>query len=249
LAEPVATPYIGERGSWVGVPREILQVDDVGTAFAAGGECGDAKRMDGDVGIEFEKTDITLDQLLHGPPRDGLGGEAGAAAAAGGVDGPEERARQIVADAGGVEPGFETFLGFVRQGYYGLLFQAASETLRQIAAQPKHLGAKIGFLAVLHTWGQNLMHHPHLHCVVPAGGLSPDGKCWIASSDRFFLPVHVLSRVFRGKFVRLLKRARKRDQLAFHGSLQPLADRTTFEQLIDRAVRSDWVVYAKPPFG
>ena len=132
---------------------------------------------------------------------------------------------------------------------YGLLFQAASETLRQIAAQPKHLGAEIGFLAVLHTWGQNMMHHPHLHCVVPAGGLSPDGQSWIASSDRFFLPVRVLSRVFRGKFVGLLKRAHEQGRLAFSGSLLALADRAIFEQLIDRAVRSDWVVYAKPPFG
>ena len=85
---------------------------------------------------------------------------------------------------------------------YGLLFKAAAETLRQVAADPKHLGAKIGFLAVLHTWGQNLQHHPHVHCVVPGGGLAPDGSYWIACRPGFFLPVRVLSRVFRGKFLR-----------------------------------------------
>jgi hypothetical protein len=132
---------------------------------------------------------------------------------------------------------------------YGLLFQAVSETLLQIAAQPEHLGAEIGFMAVLHTWGQNLMHHPHLHCVTPAGGLAPDGQSWISTRDRFFLPVRVLSRVFRGKFIALLKRAHQRDRLVFPGSLQPLADRGAFERLLDQAVRTDWVVYAKPPFG
>src|SRR5206468_1913927 len=90
---------------------------------------------------------------------------------------------------------------------YGLLFRAASETLRTIAGDPKHLGAKIGFLAVLHTWGQNLMHHPHLHCVVPGGGVSPDGRRWVPCRRGFFLSVRVLSRVFRGKFLALLKQA------------------------------------------
>lgn len=132
---------------------------------------------------------------------------------------------------------------------YGLLFQAVSETLLQIAAQPEHLGAKIGFLAVLHTWGQNLLHHPHLHCVVPAGGLSADGQSWISSRDGFFLPVRVLSRVFRGTFIALVKRAHERGRLLFSGSLRPLADRAAFERLVDQAVRTDWVVYAKPPFG
>ncbi len=132
---------------------------------------------------------------------------------------------------------------------YGLLFQAASETLLQLAAQPKHLGAKIGLLAVLHTWGQNLMHHPHLHCVVPGGGLAPDGSRWIAARQTFFLPVRILSRVFRGKFIALLKRAYERGQLLFNGNLRPLADRTLFEGLLTQAVRQDWVVYAKPPFG
>ena len=132
---------------------------------------------------------------------------------------------------------------------YGLLFQAVSETLLQIAAQPEHLGADIGFMAVLHTWGQNLMHHPHLHCVTPAGGLAPDGKSWISARERFFLPVRVLSRVFRGKFIELVKRAHQRGRLVFSGSLQPLADGNAFERLLNQAVKTDWVVYAKPPFG
>lgn len=132
---------------------------------------------------------------------------------------------------------------------YGLLFQAASETLLQIARDPKHLGAEIGFLAVLHTWGQNLLHHPHLHCVVPAGGLSPDGARWIACRKTFFLPVRVLSRVFRGKFIALLKRAYQQDRLAFPGRLRALNARQMFDRLLDLAVRQDWVVYAKPPFG
>ena len=107
---------------------------------------------------------------------------------------------------------------------YGLLFRAAAETLRQIAADPKHLGAEIGFLAILHTWGQNLQHHPHVHCVVPGGGLAPDGSRWIACRPGFFLPVRVLSRVFRGKFLALLRSAFDRGQLSFHGKLAPLAD-------------------------
>ncbi len=132
---------------------------------------------------------------------------------------------------------------------YGLLFQAASKTLLQIAAQTKHLGAEIGFLAVLHTWGQNLMHHPHLHCVVPGGGLSKNSQRWIAAGNRFFLPVRVLSRVFRGKFIALLKQAYERGKLKLFGNLRPLTQRAAFEKLIDQSVRTEWVVYAKPPFG
>ena len=132
---------------------------------------------------------------------------------------------------------------------YGLLFQAAAQTLLAVAANPKHLGAEIGFLSVLHTWGQNLLHHPHVHCVVPAGGLSPDGRRWIACRPDFFLPVRVLSRVFRGKFMHGLKRAFARGQLAFYGQLASLAAAEQFEQLLDQAVRHDWVVYAKRPFG
>jgi hypothetical protein len=137
---------------------------------------------------------------------------------------------------------------------YGLLFRAAADTLLTIATDPKHLGAKIGFLAVLHTWGQNLMHHPHLHIVIPGGGLSPDESKWVpckrsGRGKEFFLPVRILSRVFRGKFIAGLKRAYARGELEFHGKLQPLQNPCEFEQLLDQAVRTDWVVYAKRPFG
>jgi putative transposase len=132
---------------------------------------------------------------------------------------------------------------------YGLLFQAAAQTLRDVAANPRHLGAEIGFLAVLHTWGQNLMHHPHVHCVVPGGGLSADGARWIACRRGFFLPVRVLSRVFRGKFIQGLKQARQRGELEFHGALTSLSLQANFERLLNQAVKTDWVVYAKRPFG
>lgn len=132
---------------------------------------------------------------------------------------------------------------------YGILFRAASHTLLEVAANPRHLGAEIGFLAVLHTWGQNLMPHPHVHCVVPSGGLSPDQTRWIAGRAGFFLPVRVLSRVFRGKFIDFLKQAFARGELEFHGHLEPAAEPAAFERLVDRSVRKEWVVYAKPPFG
>lgn len=134
---------------------------------------------------------------------------------------------------------------------YGLLFRAVSETLQEVAADPKHLGAGIGFLAVLHTWGQNLMHHPHLHCVVPAGGLAAEGTRWIPcrrsarTGEPFFLPVKVLSRVFRGKFVAHLKRAWRRGEL--RGRME--SDAQAFERSLNGCVRRDWVVYAKRPFG
>ena len=132
---------------------------------------------------------------------------------------------------------------------YGLLFRAAAETLRQIAADPKHLGAEIGFLAILHTWGQNLQHHPHVHCVVPGGGLAPDGSRWIACRPGFFLPVRVLSRVFRGKFLALLRSAFDRGQLSFHGKLASMADPVEFQRQLAVSAQTEWVVYAKPPFG
>lgn len=132
---------------------------------------------------------------------------------------------------------------------YGILFRAASRTLLRIADDPKHLGAKIGFLAVLHTWGQNLMHHPHVHCVVPGGGLSPDGSAWIPSREDFFLPVRVLSKVFRGKFIILIRKAYRHGQLTFHGKLTELSQSDRFDQEITKAVNRDWVVYAKRPFG
>jgi Putative transposase/Transposase zinc-binding domain len=132
---------------------------------------------------------------------------------------------------------------------YGILFRAAAETLLQIAADPAHLGAEIGFLAVLHTWGQTLQHHPHVHCVVPGGGLSPDGTRWIACPVGFFLPVRVLGRVFRGKFLAGLRAAFDRGRLAFRGQLSELADAARFHQLLGTAAGTEWVVYAKPPFG
>lgn len=125
---------------------------------------------------------------------------------------------------------------------YGLLMQTAAETLLEVAADPEHLGAEIGFLSVLHTWGQNLLHHPHVHCVVPAGGIAPDGTRWVRCRKGFFLPVRVLSRVFRGKFIAGLKRA------AAGGRLTPPAA-ASLERLLDQVVRHDWVVYAKRPFG
>ena len=132
---------------------------------------------------------------------------------------------------------------------YGLLFQAASRTLLDVAANPRHLGAQIGFLAVLHTWGQSLHHHPHIHCVVPAGGLAPDGSRWVSSSPHFFLPVRVLSRLFRGKFLALLLQAFDDGRLRSHGSIEPLAHRSAFLGLVSEARSTEWVVYAKAPFG
>jgi len=132
---------------------------------------------------------------------------------------------------------------------YDLLFRATSETLLEIAADPQHLGAEIGFFAVLHTWGQTLQHHPHLHCVIPGGGLSADNSQWMACRPGFFLPVKVLSRLFRGKFIAYLCKARDRNQLAFAGQLSHLAEAEEFDRWA-RALRSmEWVVYAKPPFG
>ena len=124
---------------------------------------------------------------------------------------------------------------------YDLLLRSAAETVLELAADPDLLGARTGVLAVLHTWGQNLQFHPHVHCVVPGGGLSPDGTRWVASSTNFFLPVRVLSRVFRGKFLAGLRAAFTRGELRF------AADQ--FEQVLSVAAGTDWVVYAKPPFG
>jgi Putative transposase/Transposase zinc-binding domain len=133
---------------------------------------------------------------------------------------------------------------------YGLLFRASAATLLEIAADPQHLGADIGFLSVLHTWGQNLLHHPHVHCVVPSGGLSPDHQRWVhPSCSSFFLPVKVLSRVFRGKFVDGLKQAFQKGELVFPGPLRPLLQEQAFRALLRSLYRHDWVVYAKRPFG
>lgn len=132
---------------------------------------------------------------------------------------------------------------------YGILFKASSETLKTIAADPKHLGAEIGFLSVLHTWGQSLMHHPHVHCVVPGGGLSPDGSKWISCPTGFFLPVRVLSKVFRGKFLELTRQAFAVGDLRFHARLHQLNSAADFEAHLLLTLANDWVVYAKRPFG
>jgi hypothetical protein len=132
---------------------------------------------------------------------------------------------------------------------YEILFRAAAQTLLQIARDPRHLGAQIGFLAILHTWTQTLLHHPHIHCVVPGGGLSPDRKRWIGCRNNFFLPVKVLSRLFRGKFLALLDAAAKRGALRFAGSTAALADSRAWTSLLRQMYRKNWIVYAKPPFG
>jgi len=132
---------------------------------------------------------------------------------------------------------------------YDLLFTAAARTLLEVAADPKHLGARIGFISILHTWGQNLRHHPHLHCVIPAGGLAPDHSRWIRPRYPFFLPVKILSRVFRGKFLARLKRAYRRQRLHFSGELRQLASEKRFTAFLRSLFRKDWVVYAKPAFG
>lgn len=131
---------------------------------------------------------------------------------------------------------------------YGILFATSAATLRTIAADQKHLGAELGFLSVLHTWGQDLRHHPHVHCVVPGGGLRPDGS-WVACHPGFFLPVRVLSAMFRGKFVAALRAAFEQGKLQFQGSLEPLRDPATFATCLDRVMAKRWVVYSKPPFG
>ena len=132
---------------------------------------------------------------------------------------------------------------------YDMLFRASAQTLRAIAADPKHLDAEIGFIAILHTWGQNLLHHPHLHCVVPGGGISADGQRWIACRPGFFLPVRVLSRLFRRLFLADLHRAHQSGALQFFHELAPLQDPQAFARYLEPVTRAEWVVYAKPPFG
>jgi hypothetical protein len=132
---------------------------------------------------------------------------------------------------------------------YDLLFRAAAATLLQVAANPTRLGAAIGGLMVLHTWGQRLQHHPHVHCVVPAGGLSPDGARWIHARPTFFLPVKVLRQVFRGKLVAGLRDAFRQGRLPFPGALETLAREPACRAWLRSLYRQAWVVYAKPPFG
>jgi Putative transposase/Transposase zinc-binding domain len=132
---------------------------------------------------------------------------------------------------------------------YGILFRATAETLRTIGADPKHLGAELGFFAVLHTWGQTLEHHPHLHCVIAGGGLSPDSTRWIPCRNDFFLPVRVLSRLFRRLFLEHLQAAFNRGQLQFFSSLQELQQEQAFSRYLAPLGNAEWVVYAKPPFA
>ncbi len=132
---------------------------------------------------------------------------------------------------------------------YGLLLRASAETLLEVARNPRHLGAEIGFFSVLHTWNQKLQLHPHVHCVVPAGGLSLDRTRWIRSRPRFFLPIQVLRRVFRGKFVAALKSAFQHGQLHLSGNLALLTQPNIFAAWLRPLFRKDWIVYSKPPFG
>ena len=132
---------------------------------------------------------------------------------------------------------------------YDLLFRASAETLLEVAANPKRLGAELGFLSVLHTWGQTLQHHPHVHCVIPAGGLAPDRERWIHVRRDFFVPVRVLRKVFRGKFTEGLKRLWREKRLCLPGALKALNQEKTFRTFLRSLHRKKWVVYAKPPFG
>jgi hypothetical protein len=130
---------------------------------------------------------------------------------------------------------------------YDILFRAASETLCTIAADPEHLGAEIGFLGVLHTWGQNLLHHPHIHFLVPGGGIAPDGEHWIACRPGFFLPVRVLSQMFRGKFLHYLEKAFSAGELNFFSAHRHLQEPAAFRRYLAPVWNTEWVVYAKRP--
>jgi hypothetical protein len=132
---------------------------------------------------------------------------------------------------------------------YNLLFRSVSETLKTIARDPKRLGADIGFLAILHTWGQTLRHHAHIHCVIPGGGLSPHGQKWIPCRKGFFLPVRVLSSLLKKKFLSLLKEAHNEEKLSFHGESRPLTNQEQWMRFLKPLYNKKWVVYVKPPFG
>jgi len=135
-----------------------------------------------------------------------------------------------------------------RKLLYDLLFRSVSETLTKLANDPKHLGAEIGSISILHTWGQNLMDHPHLHCIVTGGGLSPDKNRWVSSRKGFFIPVRVLSALFKGKFLDLLKKCFKSGALAFPDRIRHLKQSEDFERFRSQLYRKKWVVYCKPPF-
>lgn len=137
---------------------------------------------------------------------------------------------------------------FNQKVIYDILFRAVSETLLELAADPKYLGAQLGFISVLHTWGQNLMDHPHIHCIVPGGGISFDGLRWVQSRKKFFIPVRVLAKKFRGKFLAFLKLAFTGGKLHFDGSIKSLSQEMNFRQLLTELYQTNWVVYCKPPF-
>jgi hypothetical protein len=132
---------------------------------------------------------------------------------------------------------------------YDLLFKISAETMLTIAADPKHLGARIGVTSVLHTWGSAMTHHPHVHMIVPGGGISPDGKRWVSCRPGFFLPVRVLSRLFRRLFLKALFAAHAASRLSFFGEHAHLADAQSFAALLAPLHKAEWIVYAKPPFG
>jgi hypothetical protein len=136
-----------------------------------------------------------------------------------------------------------------RKLVYDILFRATAETLREVGENPKRLGAEIGFLCILHTWGQNLQHHPHLHCVIPGGGLASDRSRWVSCRPGFFLPVRVLGRLFRGKFLHRLNEAYRQGQLVFRGGIAYLEEDASFRAYLASLYRMDWVVHSKPPFG
>jgi hypothetical protein len=131
---------------------------------------------------------------------------------------------------------------------YTILFKVVSETLKELAKDPAHLGAEIGFIALLHTWSQTLIDHPHIHCIVTGGGLSLDGKRWISCKKKFFIPVKILSRLFRGKFLAYLREAHDSGKLLFPGKIAHLKGKPAFEALVTDLYRHEWVVYCKPPF-
>jgi hypothetical protein len=131
---------------------------------------------------------------------------------------------------------------------YSIMFKACSRTLLELAEDKKYLGAKIGFITILHTWGQNLIDHNHIHCIVPGGGLSLDGSRWIGTRKDFFIPVKVMSRVFRGKFLDYLKESYEKNRLRFDGTISELKKKYKFKELLDKLYKTKWVVYCKPPF-
>jgi len=132
---------------------------------------------------------------------------------------------------------------------YSILFNAVSETLLELSKDKKYLGAEIGFMSILHTFGQNLMNHPHIHCVVPSGGLTSDGTRWINSRNDFFIPVKVLSRKFRGKFLFYLKKAYYSNALKYSTGIEELTEKHIFQSFIGKLYKKEWIVYCKPPFG